>query len=982
MDSILHFLLSNALVATVLAFVLVLVGALWRHPRLLHMLWVIVLVKLVTPPIVTVPIPLVLETAAETQAFSPYPTRVDSAPPDEMPAFGHEEIAYADAPTDGEFATDAAPSAAPSATSQLAGSFDAMVTHIRAVSWRAWLALLWLGGSVICLAVTVSRVVAFRRLLRKSRPAEKPVLQQVHRLSCLLGLKTRPRIVMLPGRISPVVWHMSRRVTIVLPEQLFGRLDDESQQTVLAHELAHVARRDHWVRLLEVFATLLFWWQPVLWWARRRLHELEEQCCDIEVLRVLPNSARSYANALVDTVEFMRESHVLLPATAIGVRPTSLLKRRIEMVVRAESVARFSLLHAALVGLVALTALPLALVGQSDDLHADLEVQDATVPQADGNSDGRLLSVKFSTYGDSERGTGRRIARILDQGPNLALDLTNLSTVPMAAGTQDSGELPEPILMLVDQTVLAVDRFFDDWNTRPDVEINVREFLQAFVSAIGAPTANSISYEADQNGDRHVSRDEARRFIEIQFGMRRSDGKLLREPNGRVCNLMLYEHIDLNKNDRLERDEFEQRSYFNEKAASVFEKGDGNGDDAISFDEWGGLPNRNFINPVNDFRKMDTNQDGRVGPEELAVGTPEWKKKMAANVFPGFDTDKDGMLSLAEYRLTMQANPVVRWQQVIEDPDGDGALSFAEFQFGTSQFPLLRWICFQRLDVNRSDRLEPDEFSFKVKMPDQFFVMNEDGTGWRPLFQLEEYYACGSPAVSPDGKLIAFDGWKVNPRTYPEMFVMNIDGTNLRRLHKGMMPNWSKDGTMLAYSGSGTRIINTDGREHKVIARAGWGAQWSPDGKMIAFTESNAIKTYDVQTEAVRTVLASDAHEYSRFYWNMTWSPDSQRLCFNATKADGSHEVATVHTTRDEPRLKVHHSTTMNVNADFAWHPNGDRIVFAMLCQERDCTQLYEFNPNKDDPPKLVDGQDETGNHTDVCWTPDGRQLIVVTGNF
>lgn len=632
------------------------------------------------------------------------------------------------------------------------------------------------------------------------------------------------------------------------------------------------------------------------------------------------------------------------------------------------------------IAVAALTDLSRAADGEAKETPA--EKLKRTFSKLDGNGDQRLSLAEFLTHQASKPDVSKRDFRLFDQDSDEALSLDEFSTVPTVVAARHRGALPDPILMLVDKAVVAMDASFDDWNTKPDVEIHAVQFVEAFVATLETRGTNSAIREADPNGDRRVSRKEARRFLEIQVGIRRSDGKLLREPSGRVCNLMLYQHIDLNKNDRLERDEFEQRSYLKEKAAEVFEQGDVDGNESMSFDEWCGLPNRGYIDPVNDFRKMDTNLDARVDPQELAAGTPEWKKNMAANVFPGFDADKDGVLTLSEYRLTMQANPVVRWQQVIREEDGDGQLAFAEFEFGAAQFLLLRWLCFQRLDVNGDEALDTDEFYFKIRMADRFFVMNEDGTGWKMLFQFEGYPACGSPAVSPDGKLIAFDGWSINPRTSAAMFIMGIDGGKPRELSGGAMPTWSKDGTMLAYSRSGVGVITADGRESRAIDRRGWGAQWSPDGKKIAFTDSEDIKVFDVQTAAVRTVLASDDHEYSRFYWNMTWSPDSQSLCFKATKADGSHEVATINTTGDQPRLKVHHSTTANINADFAWHPNGDRIVFAMLCQERGCMQLYQFDPNRDDPPKLVAGQDETGNHTDVCWTPDGKRLIVVSGDF
>jgi len=53
-----------------------------------------------------------------------------------------------------------------------------------------------------------------------------------------------------------------------------------------------------------------------------------------------------------------------------------------------------------------------------------------------------------------------------------------------------------------------------------------------------------------------------------------------------------------------------------------------------------------------------------------------------------------------------------------------------------------------------------------------------------------------------------------------------------------------------------------------------------------------------------------------------------------------------------------------------------------MYCTERKNLQLYGFNPDTDDPPKLVNGQDEKSSITSPCWTPDGNPLIVVTGSY
>ena len=72
------------------------------------------------------------------------------------------------------------------------------------------------------------------------------------------------------------------------PARPLGPLDQRQRSMLLVHELAHVRRGDHAVRLFELAVTVLFWWLPTVWWARRALHDAEEQCCDAWVTWAFP----------------------------------------------------------------------------------------------------------------------------------------------------------------------------------------------------------------------------------------------------------------------------------------------------------------------------------------------------------------------------------------------------------------------------------------------------------------------------------------------------------------------------------------------------------------------------------------------------------------------------------------------------------------------------------------------------------------------
>ena len=155
--------------------------------------------------------------------------------------------------------------------------------------------------------------------------------------SSRLGLRRVPDVRMTSRHLPPLVWSIGLSRRVILPSGLFARLSREAQGTILAHELIHIRRGDHLVRLLELAATTIFWWHPVVWWASRQLHELEEQCCDGRVLELVPDQPRTYAAALVDTLEFLSER----PRTAVplptAIDSTGSLFRRIHMLAQSRA---------------------------------------------------------------------------------------------------------------------------------------------------------------------------------------------------------------------------------------------------------------------------------------------------------------------------------------------------------------------------------------------------------------------------------------------------------------------------------------------------------------------------------------------------------------------------------------------------------------------------------------------------------------------
>jgi beta-lactamase regulating signal transducer with metallopeptidase domain len=326
-SALLHAGLGNAAAAVVLAVVAALATRCCRRrPAVAHGLWLLVLLKLLTPPLLRLPLwPAAAPAdvpAVEAGASAAPPARADAPPPVEevadVPApFDRPEPVVAEGPPLPEPVAEPAPVASPAPPPP---------------PWPGVLAAVWLGGALAWFALAFGRLAAFRRLLRYATPAPPGIQARARRLADALGLRRCPDVRLLPGRLTPMLWAAGGAPLLLLPERLLDRLDDAQLDTLLAHELAHLRRGDHLVRWLELLALGLYWWLPAAWFARRRLREAEEQCCDAWVVACLPGAGRAYAAALVETLDFLAGPAAAAPALASGLGEVDDLKRRLTMI--------------------------------------------------------------------------------------------------------------------------------------------------------------------------------------------------------------------------------------------------------------------------------------------------------------------------------------------------------------------------------------------------------------------------------------------------------------------------------------------------------------------------------------------------------------------------------------------------------------------------------------------------------------------------
>lgn len=188
--------------------------------------------------------------------------------------------------------TGTAPSAAPSAAQTVTVSQSAGPISPITVATAVWLSgavllLLWAGVSALRLHGRMATAVRRRNNVYESEYAASPFL---------LGL-VRPRIY--------VPFH----------------LPDDVLDQVVAHEQAHLRRRDHWWKLLGFLLLAVHWFHPLLWVAYLLLCRDLELACDEAVIRDLDAPRRAaYTEALVACSIRRRSAASPLAFGEVGVR--------------------------------------------------------------------------------------------------------------------------------------------------------------------------------------------------------------------------------------------------------------------------------------------------------------------------------------------------------------------------------------------------------------------------------------------------------------------------------------------------------------------------------------------------------------------------------------------------------------------------------------------------------------------------------------
>ena len=213
-----------------------------------------------------------------------------------------------------------------------------------------------LAGSVLVTLVQIVRLVRLRRMLNRAGRASDEIVAFVTQLATELGVRA-PSVRVSSEIASPLVCAVGPAV-LLWPASRLASLRASARRAVIVHELAHLARRDHWIGWVELAASCAWWWNPLFWYVRHQLHENAELACDAWVTGLFPEARRAYAGALVDLAELDSLETATAPALGVGHGSRQLFERRLVMIMGERVRYRLGAVGFIGMGLLALVALP------------------------------------------------------------------------------------------------------------------------------------------------------------------------------------------------------------------------------------------------------------------------------------------------------------------------------------------------------------------------------------------------------------------------------------------------------------------------------------------------------------------------------------------------------------------------------------------------------------------------------------------------
>ena len=192
------------------------------------------------------------------------------------------------------------------------------LTHLAVI-----LLAIWLCGFLIVFFIWLLRWQEVSIAICSSVPLDEGrEAEALRRQQSITGIHRRVDLLLSASALEPGIFGVARPV-LVWPKGISAHLENPHLESILAHELWHVRRRDNLTAALHMIVEAIFWFHPLVWWMGARLIEERERACDEAVLE-LGGERHIYAESILKVCEFCVSSPLAFVSGVTGAD----LKRR------------------------------------------------------------------------------------------------------------------------------------------------------------------------------------------------------------------------------------------------------------------------------------------------------------------------------------------------------------------------------------------------------------------------------------------------------------------------------------------------------------------------------------------------------------------------------------------------------------------------------------------------------------------------------
>ncbi len=165
--------------------------------------------------------------------------------------------------------------------------------------WAGLVWAVWLVGFLFLVKRLIQEHRKVSELIQRSHAVSDPrLLECMNKLTTAMGLRRSVSLRSCVDLRAPMITGL-RRPVIMFPANALSFLEKDALKLALAHELAHLKRRDLLWSWVPILANTFFWFFPASWLSLREYSQAREEACDADALCVTRGQPATYARLLL-----------------------------------------------------------------------------------------------------------------------------------------------------------------------------------------------------------------------------------------------------------------------------------------------------------------------------------------------------------------------------------------------------------------------------------------------------------------------------------------------------------------------------------------------------------------------------------------------------------------------------------------------------------------------------------------------------------